>query len=129
MGCSPSSERNIIIENEPEKMLIHDITVRKDPWNLASEEDAVYDPWEGSIKRENSEQNKTVTLVSPPGSGSTQVENVSIIDLRAKSVVIKAAQKFSASSKSSECQTDHPEGVDFDWDLTDKTDTETQVSI
>ena len=128
MGCSPSSERNIIIENEPEKMLIHDIKVRKDPWNLSSE-DAVYDPWEGSIKTVDSEHSKTVTVVSPPGSGSTQAENVSIVDLRAKSVVIKAAHKFSASSKSSECQTDHPEGVDFDWDLTDKTDTETQVNI
>ena len=32
-----------------------------------------------------------------------------------------------AARKSSECQTDPAEGVDFDWDLTDKTDIETQT--
>ena len=116
-----------MLENEQKKMLTHDITVKKNPWTespFEADEDVVYDPWEGSIKK-----SKSVRVVSPPKSlkSSTSGENVSIVDLRARSVLVNASKKFAVESKTSESQTDNPDGVDFDWDLTDKTDTETQV--
>ena len=133
MGCSPSRDRDIILlENEQKKMLTHDITVKKNPWTespFEADEDVEYDPWEGSIKRLDAEKSKSVRVVSPPKilKSSTSGENVSIVDLRAHSVLVNASKKFAVESKTSESQTDNPDGVDFDWDLTDKTDTETQV--
>ena len=134
MGCSPSRDQDIILhENVHKKMLIHDITVKKNPWTESPFEadlDVEYDPWEGSIKRSDSEKSKSVRIVSPPKSlSSASGENVSIVDLRARSVLVNASKKFAVESKTSESQTDNPDGVDFDWDLTDKTDIETQVMI
>ena len=62
---------------------------------------------------------------------SSPTELVSIVDLRADYDVINSVnkQKLSVISKTSESQTDNPDGVDFDWDLSDKTDNETQVYI
>ena len=34
---------------------------------------------------------------------------------------------FYLNCRDAECQTDPTDGVDFDWDLTDKNDSETQV--
>ena len=132
MGCSPSREQDIILrKNEHEKMLIHDITVKKNPWTESPfEADVEYDPWEGSMKRSiDRSKNNSLRVLSPPKSSlsSTSGENVSIVDLRAQSVLVNASKKFAVESKTSESQTDNPDGVDFDWDLTDKTDIETQV--
>ena len=131
MGCSPSREQDIILrENEHKKMLIHDITVKKNPWTESPfEADVEYDPWEGSMKKSFLEKRNSVRVLSPPKSSlsSTSGENVSIVDLRAQSVLVNASKKFAVESKTSESQTDNPDGVDFDWDLTDKTDNETQV--
>ena len=111
-------------------MLIHDITVKKNPWTESPfEADVEYDPWEGSMKKSFLEKRNSVRVLSPPKSSlsSTSGENVSIVDLRAQSVLVNASKKFAVESKTSESQTDNPDGVDFDWDLTDKTDIETQV--
>ena len=131
MGCSPSSERNIIIEYEEKKMLQNEIKIKKDPWSLDDTPIIEYDPWEGDTRDSNSDSvnsNKSVKILSVSPSPSSQAENVSIVDLRAKSDVINASQQLQVVHKTSSCQTDHPDGVDFDWDLTDKTDTETQTS-
>ena len=129
MGCSPSRDQDITLEeNEHGKMLIHDITVKKNPWTEPFETEVEYDPWEGSLRRSDSDKSKLVRVLSPPKSlNSASGENVSIVDLRAQSVLVNASKKFAVESKTSESQTDIPDGVDFDWDLTDKTDTETQV--
>ena len=112
-------------------MLIHDITVKKNPWTESPfEADVEYDPWEGSMKRSVLEKSNSVRILSPPKSlSSVSAENVSIVDLRAQSVLVNASKKFAVESKTSESQTDNPDGVDFDWDLTDKTDIETQVKF
>ena len=118
-------------------MLINDIEIKKNPWTTNPFDTEVeYDPWEGSVRKPGSDSGsqkpdvrRTVTIVSPDHQGSAVSSgvDVSIVDLRAQSVVIKAAKRFAVDSKTSECQTDQPEGVDFDWDLSDKTDTETQT--
>ena len=73
---------------------------------------------------ENSAKLVTLNISSP-------TELVSIVDLRADYDVINSVskQKHSIISKTSESQTDNPDGVDFDWDLSDKTDNETQVCL
>ena len=124
MGCSPSSPASQVDQHD-QKMLIQDFKIRKDPWRLESFEPGVqYDPWEGSVGK-SSNRNKSVRIVSPKGSAG---EEVSIVDLRSQSDVIKASLCCDNVFKNSECQTDQPEGVDFDWDLTDKIDNETQTS-
>ena len=123
MGCGPSRPPNTLNPNIKE-MLIQDFKIRKDPWSLSFEPSVEYDPWEGSVEKlTSSSQSKSVRIIS---GGSA----VSIVDLRSKSEVIKASLCCDNVFKTSECQTENPEGVDFDWDfdLTDKVDTETQTS-
>ena len=107
-------------------MLIQDFKNRADPWKFSFEASVEYDPWEGNVEKSSSSiESKAVRILTPRGSTG---EDVSIIDLRRRSGVIKAALNCDNVFKNSECQTDQPEGVDFDWDLSDKIDTETQTS-
>ena len=107
-------------------MIIQDFKIRKDPWKLSFEPGVEFDPWEGSgDKSTSSFASKSVRIISPKGSAG---DDVSIVDLRSKSDVLKAAQCSDNCFKTSQCQTDQPEGVDFDWDLTDKIDNETQTN-
>ena len=127
MGCRPSSSARLVDHrNEEDKNMIlqQDFKIRKDPWRLSFEPE--YDPWEGSgDKSSSSIASKSVRIISPKGSAG---DDVSIVDLRSKSDVLKAAQCSDNCFKTSQCQTDQPEGVDFDWDLTDKIDAETQTN-
>ena len=128
MGCRPSSSaRQVDPRHEEEKkMIIQDFKIRKDPWSLSFEPGVEYDPWEGSgDKSSSSIASKSVRIISPKGSAG---DDVSIVDLRSKSDVIKAAQCSDNCFKTSQCQTDQPEGVDFDWDLTEQIDNETQTN-
>ena len=129
MGCSPSSEQNIIIENENEKMLQNEI--KMDPWKFQESPRIEYDPWGGDTTRgESNNSNKSIKIlsVSPSPSSQSNLENVSIVDLRSKNNAIAVSQNLQVVHKTSSCQTDKPDGVDFDWDLSDKTDNETQTS-
>ena len=90
----------------------------KESVRYAIESDVKYDPWEVYDKK-----GKVETV-------STQDQkdrSVSIVDLRTNHDAIKKARDVKSATKNSEAQTDSAEGVDFDWDLTDKTDIETQV--
>ena len=128
MGCSPSSSARLVEQRngEQKNMIIQDFKIRKDPWSLFP--GVEYDPWEGSgagDKSTSSIASKSVRIISPKDSA---VDDVSIVDLRSKSDVLKAARSSDNSFKTSQCQTDQPEGVDFDWDLTDNIDNETQTN-
>ena len=90
----------------------------KESVRYAIENDVKYDPWEeydqkGKVETVNNHDHKD--------------KSVSIVDLRTNHEVIKKARNV--KSAHAEAQTDSAEGVDFDWDLTDKTDTETQVGL
>lgn len=128
MGCCPSSSARLVEpRNEEDKNMIlvvqQDFKIRKDPWRSFEPE---YDPWEGSgDKSSSSIASKSVRIISPKGSAG---DDVSIVDLRSKSDVLKAAQCSDNCFKTSQCQTDQPEGVDFDWDLTDNIEAETQTN-
>ena len=131
MGCSPSSSARLVEQsNEEEKnMIIQDFKIRKDPWRLSFEPGfkyVEYDPWEVSADKSSSSiASKSVRIITPGGSAG---DDVSIVDLRSKSDVIKAAQCSDNCFKTSQCQTDQPEGVDFDWDLSDNIEAETQTN-
>ena len=126
MGCSPSKEEteNVTKDDEKQNKMIDYISTKRDPWQLSFNESTKYDPWEGSIKiiKPKTEKTTVVQIES-----AAQENDVSIVDLRSTSDAIRAVQKISTIVKTSESQTDNPDGVDFDWDLSDKTDTETQV--
>ena len=122
MGCGPSQQHTA--KSHHTDMIIQDLKMRKDPWSLSFQPSVEYDPWEGSVEKSaSSSQSKSVRIISGTSA-------VSIVDLRSKSDVIKASLSCDNVFKNSECQTEKPEGVDFDWDfdLTDKIDIETQTS-
>ena len=100
------------------RLIRNDSRKKKDSFKYSVENDVIYDPWGVGEKVEKFD------LAQIHGENN---ENVSIIDLRANHDAIKTARDLKSARKHSECQTDPAEGVDFDWDLTDKTDTETQV--
>ena len=126
MGCSPSKEEteNVTKDDEKQNKMIDYISTKRDPWQLSFNESTKYDPWEGSIKINKPKTEKTTVVQIE---SAAQENDVSIVDLRSTSDAIRAVQKISTIVKTSESQTDNPDGVDFDWDLSDKTDTETQV--
>ena len=120
MGCRLSKEDLKHVTKEEVGQLIRtDSRKKKDSSKYSVENEVVYDPWGVGEKVEK------VDIAQVHGENN---ENVSIIDLCANHEAIKNARDKKSARKNSECQTDPAEGVDFDWDLTDKTDIETQVN-
>ena len=123
MGCSPSKEDiNTDDQRNLSKLQAWE-QKEKDYLRFTVENEVKYDPWGGFDDREVSER----TPVEEEK--EILVRNCEIVDLRTNSGAIKKAREVKSAVKHSEAQTDSTEGVDFDWDLTDKTDIETQVNI
>ena len=119
MGCLLSKEDLKYLSQEELGQLVRQEAQRKkDSEKYLVETEIIHDPWGPGEKID-------LTGVDFPEVHGDEKENVSIIDLRAAHSAIQNVQN--SASKHSESQTEPADGVDFDWDLTDKTDTETQV--
>ena len=118
MGCSLSKED--LKQDETSNIIQLEAWEKKEKESVryAIESEVKYDPWEVYDKKGEVEAVQTQDL---------KERNVSIVDLRTNHDGIKNARNVKSAVKNSEAQTDSAEGVDFDWDLTDKTDIETQV--
>ena len=102
---------------------------------FAIENEVKYDPWEGydKIKEEAADVGFMPDIQEDEDDEDDDediiVKNCEIVDLRNNAGALKTEhERRKSSGKNSEVQTDPPEGVDFDWDLSDKTDTETQTA-
>ena len=117
MGCRLSKEDlKHVTQEDVGQLLRTDSRKKNSKYSVKNE--VIYDPWGVGEKVEK------VDIAQVHGENN---ENVSIIDLCANHEAIKNARDIKSARKNSECQTDLAEGVDFDWDLTDKRDIETQV--
>ena len=119
MGCSLSKED--LTQGEGGNIIQLEAWEKKEKESVryAIESEVKYDPW-----GEYDQKGK----VSAAPTQDLKEKNVSIVDLRTNHDGIKNARDVKSAVKNSEAQTDSAEGVDFDWDLTDKTDIETQVN-
>jgi hypothetical protein len=125
MGCRLSNEDLKNVSQEEAGHLIWKESKRKkDSKKYMVKNLVVHDPW-GEGERVDT---KEIYIADVHGDGQNK-ENVSIIDLRANYSLLRNVQNTKSDRKHSECQTDPDDGVDFDWDLSDKTDSETQVIL
>ena len=125
MGCRLSNEDLKNVSQEEAGHLIRKESKRKkDSKKYIVKNLVVHDPWREG-ERVDTEK---LDIADVHGDGENK-ENVSIIDLRANHSLIQNVQNTKSVRKHSECQTDPADGVDFDWDLSDKTDSETQVLL
>ena len=122
MGCLLSKENlKYFSQEELGQLVRQDAQRKKDSEKYLVETEIIHDPWGAGEKID-------LKGVDFPEVHGDEKENVSIIDLRAAHSAIQNVQNTRSASKHSESQTEPADGVDFDWDLTDKTDTETQVA-
>ena len=125
MGCRLSNEDLQNVSQEEAGHLIRKESKRKkDSKKYMLKDLVIHDPW-GEGERVDTEE---LDIADVHGDGQNK-ENVSIIDLRANHSLLRNVQDAKSGRKHSECQTDPDDGVDFDWDLSDKTDSETQVIL
>ena len=125
MGCRLSNEDLKNVSQEEAGHLIWKESKRKkDSKKYMVKDLVVHDPW-GEGERVDIEE---LDMADVHGDGQNK-ENVSIIDLRANYSLLRNVKNTKSARKHSECQTDPDDGVDFDWDLSDKTDSETQVIL
>ena len=125
MGCRLSNEDLKNVSQEEAGQLIRKESKRKkDSEKYMVKNVVVHDPW-GEGERVDTEE---LDIADVHGDSENK-ENVSIIDLRANYSLLRNVKNTKSARKHSECQTDPADGVDFDWDLSDKTDSETQVIL
>ena len=123
MGCLLSKEdlKQVSKEEDEMQLTITDAKRKKDSQKYLVDIDILHDPWGTGEKVDNEDED--IAEVH----GGDKKENVSIIDLRAAHSAIQSVHDTKTVGKHSESQTEPADGVDFDWDLSDKTDIETQV--
>lgn len=121
MGCllSRDDQKNSS-QDEVGHLILTDAKRKKDSEKYLVNTEIVHDPW-GAVEKIDAEDDDIAEV------HGDKRENVSIIDLRAAHSAIQNVHNTKTNGKNSESQTEPADGVDFDWDLTDKTDIETQV--
>ena len=120
MGCHISKEDlKHITQEEVGRLISNDSKKKINTYKYSVDNKAYYDPWEVEEKVENIE-------LAPVHKES--YKDVSNVDVVSDDDTIENNFETKNTTKNSESQTESTEGIDFDWDLTDKTDTETQVT-